>query len=447
MAEEITDAEKDNIFLASKTISNNINQRSELAQEIISQKSDFMERWALSLFFVILLLLFASSWFIKYPDIIEAKAILTARNAPKEIIPRQDGRLVRLFVHNNEQIDKNQIIGWIESTASHQEVIELSRQIDSSIALLNLNQVDKVSELINKHYTSLGEIQPAYQQFIRAWQQFNDYMVNGFYSKKKSMLENDVRSLRGTEQTIESQRVLTIQDVKLAKETFDMNKKLSDEKVITQEEFRVQKSKYVNKQMAIPQLDASLLANNSQIRDKLKEIDQLNHDLAQQKVIFGQTLQSLKSQIDDWTKKYVLTSPVKGRVSFIIPLQENQYLQAGKLLGYINPFDSHFYAEANLSQYNFGKVDTGLSVQLRFDAYPYEEMGFVEGKLDYISSIPSDSGFLATVRLTNGLITNNRKLIPYKSGLKAQALIITKNMRLTDRLYYNIVKSTSVGNK
>jgi HlyD family secretion protein len=447
MAEEITNEENDNIFLASNPISNKINQRSELAQEIISQKSGFIERWALSVSFGILILLFISSWFIKYPDIIEAKAILTARNAPKEIISRQDGRLVRLFVHNNEQVEKNQIIGWIESTASHQEVIELSRQIDSSIALLNLNQVGNVSQLINKRYTNLGEIQPAYQQFITAWQQFNDYMVNGFYSKKKDILENDVRSLRGTGQTIESERTLTDQDVKLAKETFDMNKKLSDEKVITQEEFRVQKSKYVNKQMAIPQLDASLLANNSQIRDKLKEIDQLNHDLAQQKVIFGQTLQSLKSRIDDWEKKYVLTSPIRGRVFFIIPLQENQYLQTGKLLGYINPLDSHFYAEANLSQYNFGKVDTGLSVQLRFDAYPYEEMGFVEGKLDYISSVPSDSGFLATVRLTNGLMTNNRKLIPYKSGLKAQALIITKNMRLADRLYYNIVKSTSVGNK
>jgi len=445
MTEEITDPE--NEFLISKTISNKINQPSELAQEVISGESDFIERWALSLFFGILLLLFASSWFIKYPDIIEAKAILTARNAPKEIIPRQDGRLVRLFVYNNEPVIKDQVIGWLESTASHQEVIELSKQIDSSIVLLNSNQVSKVSELISKRYYNLGEIQTGYQQFITSWQQFNDYMVNGFYSKKKLLLEDDIRALDSAKQTIQSQRKLTKQDLKLAEETFDMNKKLIDEKVITKEEFRVEKSKYVNKEMSIPQLDATLLGNQTQIRDKLKEIDQLDHDLAQQKVIFGQTLQSLKSQIDDWMKKYVLKSPVNGRISFIVPLQENQYLQAGKLLGYINPNDSHFYAEANLSQYNFGKVHTGLAVQLRFDAYPYQEMGFVEGKLDYVSSIPSDSGFLATVRLTNGLMTNNHKLIPYKPGLRAQALIITQNMRLANRLYYNLIKSTSVADK
>ncbi|HEY2580888.1 MAG TPA: HlyD family efflux transporter periplasmic adaptor subunit [Mucilaginibacter sp.] len=445
MEEETTIIENEKVFFASKTISNKINHRSELAQEIISRKPDFTEKWALFIFLGILLLMLVASWFIKYPDIIEAKASLTAKNAPKEIIPRQDGHLVRLFVHNNDQVSKAQMIGWLESTGSHQEVIDLSKQIDSSIALLNLNRVDKVSKMFDKHYSNLGELQQGYQQFISAWQQFNDYMVNGFYQKKKNLLENDVSSLNKTNQTLNSQKELAEQDVKLAEETFNMNKTLSEEKVLTREEFRVQKSRYVNKLMTIPQLNASLLANETQKRDKIKEIDELDHALAQEKIIFDQALQSLKSQVDDWMKKNILQSPVSGRVSFIIPLQENQYLRAGTLMGYINPSDSHFYAEANLSQLNFGKIDTGLSVQLRFDAYPYQEMGFVEGKLDYISSVPSDSGFLATVRLDKGLITNDRKHIPYKNGLKAQAIIITQNMRLADRLYYNMIKSTSVG--
>ncbi len=434
-------------FLTAQTFSDKIDERSELVQEIISNKPGFLERSALFICLGILLLMFVTSWFVKYPDIIQANAILIAKNSPKEIITQQDGHLVRLFVHNNQQVNKSQMIGWLESTANHKEIIELSNQIDSSIILLNLNKIDKLLDLINRHYNNLGEIQQPYQQFITAWQQFNDYMINGYYSNKRRLLENDIAALQGTWKTIKSQKELTVQDINLAKESFEMNKKLYDEKVLTKEEYRIQTSKYVNKQMAVPQLDASLLTNETQTRGKVKEIEQLNHDLAQQKVIFEQTLQSLKSQVDDWMKKYVLRSPINGRVSFIIPIQENQYLPAGKLLGYINPSDNHFYAEANLSQVNFGKVDTGMIVQLRFDAYPYQEIGFVEGRLDYISSVPSDSGFLSTIKLKNGLMTNNHKLIPYKSGLKAQAMIITKTMRLTDRLYYNMVKSTSAGNK
>lgn len=41
--------------------------RSKLAQEIISQKPGFIERWALLIFIEILLLVLAASWFIKYP--------------------------------------------------------------------------------------------------------------------------------------------------------------------------------------------------------------------------------------------------------------------------------------------------------------------------------------------------------------------------------------------
>lgn len=445
--EEIIETDVEKNFLSSHTISNKVNQRSELAQELISNKPDFMERWALFIFLGILLLMLGSTWFINYPDIIETRAILTAQNAPKEIIQRQDGRLVKLFVHNNQKVAKDEVIGWIESTANHTEVMELSEQIDNSLALLNLNRLDKLSKLFNEHYTNLGEIQPAYQQFITAWQVFNDYMVNGFYLKKKKLMINDISSLDASKQILQNQKKLTQQDVKLAEESYKMNKTLLDQNVLTKEEFRMQTSKYVNKQMSVPQLDNTLLDNETQKRGKLKEIDQLNHDVAQQKVIFNQALQSLKSQVEDWIKKHIVQSPIDGKVVFIIPLQENQYLQSGKLLGYINPAESDFYAEAVLSQYNFGKLDTGLSVQLRFDAYPYQELGFVEGKLNYISTVPSDSGFLATVKLTNGLITNNHKPILYKNGLKAQAIIITKNMRLFERFYYNLVKSTSVGNK
>ena len=44
-----------------------------------------------------------------------------------------------------------------------------------------------------------------------------------------------------------------------------------------------------------------------------------------------------------------------------------------------------------------------MQVQLGFDAYPYQEMGFVKGKLNHISKIATDSGFQAKVILENGL--------------------------------------------
>lgn len=424
-----------------------LSHRSEMAQEIISRKPNFMEKWALFIFMGILLLFLAATWFIRYPDFIEVRSTLTAANAPKEIIIRQDGRLVKLFFNNNTRVKKNEILGWIESTANHEEILELSKKLDSSISLLNNSQGAKVPRLFNNHYNNLGEIQQEYQSFITPLQIFNDYMINGFYSRKKGMLEIDMNHLKNTNKTIQNQKQLTEHDVKLAEESYSMNKKLRDENVLSKEEFREAESKFLNKQMAIPQLEAALLSNENQGQEKLKEIQQLDHDIEQQEVIFRQALQSLKSSVDDWKKKFVIQSPIDGKVSSIIRLQENQFLQAGRLIGYISPEDAHFYTEAYLPQGNFGKIDVGLQVQLRFDAYPYQEVGFVEGTLDYISNIASDSGFYATIKLNNGLITNNHKPIAYKNGLKAEAIVITKQMRLLQRIWYSMNKAFNMGSK
>lgn len=92
-----------------------------------------------------------------------------------------------------------------------------------------------------------------------------------------------------------------------------------------------------------------------------------------------------------------------------------------------------------------------MAVQLRLDAYPYQEAGFIKARIGYISPIASDSGFLAQAiidlrpdgALRRGLVSSQGKHIQYRNGLSAQALVITKNMRLLERIYYNIIKSFS----
>jgi multidrug resistance efflux pump len=424
---------------------NTFSEHGNEIEEIISKKPSFIVRWGTVFFFFLLIFLGFISWFIRYPDIIDTRGNLTANNAPKEIIALQSGRLIKLFVKNGNPVKKGDMIAWIESTANTDEVLDLSEKLDSSILLLTQGKSEDVSNLFKINYQNLGEIQAPYQTFTTALQQYNDYIVNAFYVRKKEMLLNDMNSLRQMNTSIEQQKGLTKQDEALSQKSFDMNETLFKEKIISADEYRNQQSKLVNKQMAIPQLNANILSNQNQQRDKLKELEQLEHDVSQQKIIFEQALQTLKSSVNDWVHKYIIQTPLDGTVFFALPLQQNKYVEQGKLLGYINPPDSKFYAEIYLPQNNLGKVDTGMQVQLRFDAYPYPETGFVKGRLDYISNISSDSGFYATVRLDNGLETNLKNNIQYKNGLKAQAIIITKNMRLLQRLYYSVVKATSPG--
>jgi hypothetical protein len=74
-------------------------------------------------------------------------------------------------------------------------------------------------------------------------------------------------------------------------------------------------------------------------------------------------------------------------------------------------------------------------VLLKLNAYPYREFGIIKAKLDFVSSIPTDSGFVTKVVLSNGLVTNYKKQLHYKQGLSAQAEIITEDLQLSDRLF------------
>ncbi len=426
---------------ANEIITKPFSLRSDTVQEIISRKSGFAERWALLLFLIIIIVVFASTWFIKYPDVIQVNAGLTASNAPKEIVIRQDGKLVKLFVTNDDIVIQGQTLAWIESTANHKEVVELSTLLDKGIDYLSKNETEKVSNLFKSNFQHLGELQSSYQQFVTAWQQFNDYLVNGYYYKRKKILFDDYAFLQKMHTTLEEQKSLTQQDLQLTQESFDANNSLYKDKIISKQDLRDQKSKLVGKQMSLPQLESSLLSNENLQTAKQKEIDELEHTISQQKIIFQQALQTLKSLADDWTKRYIVKAAVDGKVVFIIPLQENQFMQTGKTIGFVNPLDSKYYAQVTLPQANFGKIDTGQKVQLRFDAYPYQEFGIVEGKVKYISKVPSDSGFLSNIELPKGLITNYQRNIQYRSGLKSQALIITKDARLAQRFYYTIVKA------
>lgn len=419
-------------------------ERSEVAQEIISRRPDFFEKWSLLVFLALLVLLLTGTWFIKYPDIIEGSAILTGDNAPKEIVPKQSGRLTALFVSNNQNVKQGDMIGWVESSASAQEVIDLSKKLQQSVALLGQRDPSAISAVFNGRYKHLGELQAPYQTFITAWQQYNDYLVNGFYFRRKNMLHSDIVALENMKDKTTAQSIFTQQENELAKKTFEMNEVLFKEKVISAEEYRQAQAALLNKQKAAPQMEVNIISHQNQIRDKQKEIDQLDHDIYQQQKIFEQALHTLKSNVDQWMRTYTIQAPVDGQIVFVLPIQQNQYIEQGKLLGYVNPSDSKYYAEVRLSQKNFGKVDTGMKVQLRFDAYPYQETGFVSGTLDYISKVAIDSGFLGTVRLDKGIMTNQNKELQYKTGLKAHALIITKDMRLLERLYYNIVRSASL---
>jgi multidrug efflux pump subunit AcrA (membrane-fusion protein) len=415
-------------------------QHSEKVNEIVSHRPGFLVRWGNVFLFSVLILLLTVCWFIRYPDIVYATAKLTSIRSPKEVIALTEGKLIKLNIREGEFVKKGSIIGYVESTANHNAVLKLSADLDSVELYLRNNNVSKLRTYVQYEYVQLGELQPQYQEYERSFLVFRNYWSDGMFARKREMLIADIANLEKMHTNLLEQKTLQEQNLKIAQKDFDVNKSLKDDNVISDLDLRVEESKLIGKKLTVPQVNHSIILNESQQNEKHKEVMELENTISQQVSIFRQVLQTFRSHVDDWKKKYLLISPIDGNVAFASTFQENQQLKTYEVICFIHPQDTEYFAEIVIPQANFGKVDVGQPVLLKFSSYPFQEFGSVKGRIEFVSQIPTDSGYFAKILLTDGLATTNKKKILYREGLLANAEILTKDLRLLERFYYDIIK-------
>jgi len=411
-------------------------------QEIISTKPAWIVRNGTTLFSIIILLLILSTFFIRYPDIVVSKIRISSINSPKAIKVIQEGKLVKLFVSEGMFVNKGQVLGFIESTADHQMLIDLSSTIDSFIVLLKKNEPNKAvkyfvdKNIENQNYSFYaGEVEFAVATFIQSFNSFRQYLESGYYLQKTNMFRDDLSYLEKLHDNLIKQKKMLEEDLSISKENFNANDLLRNEKVISPLDYRLEKSKFIGKSLTIPQITSVIISNESQQHDKKKEIAELENTIKQQKTIFTQALNLVKSQIDEWKKKYLLVAPISGKAHFVSYLQENQQLYAAQTFCFVNPGNSEYFAEATIPQYNFGKVQIGQQVLIKLSSYPYQEFGSISGKISHISSLPTDSGFTAIVKLPNILSTNSQKVLQFYEGLVGEGEIVTADQKIFDKLF------------
>lgn len=407
-------------------------------EDIISSRPPAWVRLGTVYLFIVLFFVLLLSWVIKSPDIVSARGVLTSINAPKEIITKSGGRLQKLFVKENQLVNENQVIGYIENTSNFQEVILLDSITNNLYKKIVKENIISSETIQLPYFENLGELQPSFQAFNSALVQFESYLEKGFFRNKRKMLLKDVDYLRLLHNELLTQRTLLSKDLSLTDSTFRAQEILKGQKVISEMDYRNEKSKLIAKQLSLPQVNSSIVSNESMQHEKAKEIAELENQISLQKDIFLQALNTIRSQISDWKKKYALIAPAGGKVSFNTFIQESQEMRINQSVCFVVPSNTMAYVESVVPQYSFGKIKVGQNVLMRFDAYPYKEFGSVEGKVEFISAVPADSGYLTKIIVPKGLVTTSGKELKYISKLTLQADIITQKRSLLERLFDNL---------
>jgi hypothetical protein len=186
------------------------------------------------------------------------------------------------------------------------------------------------------------------------------------------------------------------------------------------------------------------LISNNRKTSKGTEISRIREEMTLLKNVI-QSFNQLKKSIRDWEMKYLLTSQINGKVSFLNYWNKNQTVNQGDLVFTILPTEnSSFIAKLKTPAQNLGKVKVGQTVNIKLQNYPDYEFGVLKGKINHISEISDKDGFYTIdVSLPDKLITSYNKEIDFKQEMRGNSEIITEDLRLMQRFFYQFNKIIS----
>lgn len=418
----------------------NYEHNTEEIQDLIGSPPSWIIRRGIAVVFLVVICIMVLASVIEYPDVVKATLKVTTLNSPTPVLSRQSGKLISILKREGAEVQSGEHLAYIESTARHSEVLELEKALLDIQARIQNGSDLPLSELLSKQW-HIGELQGSYQGFYQSALDYRNTLKGGNAGLQRRYMEQELMNINKLRHHLEAQRQLQISEAENAEDEFKFYSQMAEKGVISRLEFKHQQGRYNNSKLPLQQTDATLLNNSASYQAKQKEILDHLHRETQLKQQFSQSLNSMITNIDEWKQKYIVRAPVLGVVTFSGLLQENQNIEPGQELFVVNPGSTEFFGEVKIPQYNMGKIREGQRALVKLKSFPFEEYGLIRGTVGYLADVAyRDSIFVAKVEFEQFEGRENSKLIKLKSGMLADAEIITEESTLLQRLTRNIRK-------
>lgn len=424
-----------------KNILDHIELRSESVQDILTRPPHWMIRWGNSIVFAILLMILLMSWFIKYPEFIPAPIIVTSQNPPEKLEARTNSKIEKILIKDHQEVKKDDILMVLQSTANFKDVLKLKKIIDSispkMIFTFPLNEASKFK---------LGELQGDYNNFAKAFQDEKLFTRLQPYAPENLATSQSLTEYNSRIATLKQQLHLENAKYDLSKKNFQRSQTLFEQGVISKMEVENEKIKFLQAEQNLKNINISL----SQLQEGISNLRKTKSGVAinteKDKISYSsQTLQlfeQLRKSLKQWEQNYLLTSSTNGTVSFTQFWGENQFVKSGEIILSVLPQNKEAIVGRMLvPATNSGKIVTGQKVLIKLDNFRYQEYGIVEGRVQNISLTPDEKGnYYVDIILPNGLKTSYNKNLPFDKELKGNAEIVTQDLRLIERFFYQTRK-------
>lgn len=415
--------------------------------DLIGVAPNWLLRSGITIVFIVVTMILILSAFIKYPDKIVAKGIMTSENPPIAHFNITAGKIEELYIENGDHVNEGQDLIYIKNNVNRFDL----KQMEIFIAEYNsIKYIPDYLKLNYPHSLQLGEFQRFYSQLELAFSQFQLTLKQSGVFQQIKTIENEINNIRDLRKILLSEKEYSKEEMTLIERDFNRNILLNKEGVISDLDKEKVEGEWLRYQKAYSNLDQGIIQNKIREEQLILESQRLVEERASkvqsQMYDISQYINVLKSAMKDWETKYIIKAQIEGEVSLIPSLVEDQYVVQSTSLLSIIPSNTanQRMVRAYVASQGIGKINAGDKVIVKVNGYPYKEFGVLVSKVDNISELPEiiknqngEDSYKYTIQamLAYDMVTSHQRKIVYKPNSAITAEIITKDKSILERLF------------
>jgi hypothetical protein len=421
-------------------------EKSEEVQAIIDRMPTYWTKWVALCVGILMGVILLLGFLIRYPDTVDGQISVTAVTAPVRLVANTAGRLI-LLQPDRTDIKKGAVISYIESGADYRHILWVDSLLD------NPAMPEKGYGMLPDSLL-LGDVSSAYNSFMLACLQYERLQTSDIYVTMRQNLQNQIRSDRLVIDNLTTELELKASVLEDSEDRLKKDSILFDNEVISEYDYRQQRASHLSLQETFLNMESNRLLKQSEVSHNLLEIQRIElEEIESKEKAYSELItqrNALANAVTLWKERYLQYSPVEGELEYLGFWRDNSFVQSGQELFTVIPDKNNIVGEVMIPSYGAGKVETGQTVNVKINNYPYDEYGLLKGAVRSVSRITNKietangtgDAYLVVVSFPDGTTTNFGKFLPLDFESKGTAEIITKRKRLIERLFDNLKAKT-----
>lgn len=413
--------------------------RSEEVQEILGTPPSWLVRWGSTVALGTLVVMGWASYFIRYPDTVADKIKVTSTDPPRRIIVENTSFVSKIFVENEDTVQAGQVLLVYKSKAEVDDVLHLEDYLLSVKTLddSTLLRFNPPSDLL------LGDLQDEFVELVKRREALDLSSSRRYEKLSVDQLEKRIKQHKSVIRYERRKRENFKKQLEFLKEQENREKKQLNERIIKEERLQKTQAEILATERLIQGISSTIASNRQKIELIEAQISGVKRGSLLNKTNASKKLRDqfilLQNKIEDWRKKYVISSPVKGVVLITNEtLGEQQFVkQNDELLVVVPVRETETKGRIFLNLDGSGKVRPGQQVIVKFDSYPFPEFGAVVGQVSWKGKVPNNNKIPIEVVFPEGLTTNTGRVIEPSQEMFGTAQIILEDKRFIERIFEN----------